>query len=103
MDRDLPVVVKPCNGRLGDILRSIRQIVNMVLTDESWFITFVQGVEQRRKLSGAEGLDAQVVSAIKDSQNTITLGHMFHEDILRKVNASEPPPAGAGGIFILQA
>ena len=90
IDRELPELAKPCNGRLGDILRCIRQIVNMVSTDESWFLTFVTGVEQRRKLSGADGLDAQVVQTIKDSQNTITLGHMFHEDVLRKVNAGRP-------------
>ena len=89
IDRDLQAVEKPCNGRLGDILRSIRQIVKIVSTDESWFLTFVTGVEQRRKLTGADGLDAQVVNAIKESMNTITKGHMFHEDILRKVNANK--------------
>jgi hypothetical protein len=89
MDRDLPDVSKPCNGRLGDMLKSIRQIVKIVSPDESWFMSFVAGVEQRRRLSGADSLDAQVVNAIKDSLNTINAGHMLHEDILRKMNANK--------------
>lgn len=89
MDKNLPIVEKPCAGRLGDILRSIRQIVSIVSTDETWFLSFVNGVEQRRKLSGADGLDAQVVNAIKDSMNSMSQGHIFHEDILRNLNANK--------------
>jgi len=89
MDKDLPVVDKPCNGRLGDILRCIRQIVKIISTDEKWFLDFVTGVEKQRKLSGAEGLDAQVVQAIKDSMDKMTQGHIFHEDILGKINANK--------------
>jgi hypothetical protein len=88
MDKDIPAVAKPCNGRLGDILRCIRQIVNMVSTDEKWFLSFVEEVEKKRKLSGADGLDAQVVHAIKESQNTIENGHMLHQDILSKINVN---------------
>jgi len=89
MDKNLPVVDKPCNGRLGDILRSIRQVVNIVSPNETWFMNFVSGVEQRRKLSGADGLDAQVVNAIKDSMNSMKQGHIFHDDILRNLNANK--------------
>ncbi|MEI6152920.1 MAG: hypothetical protein WCQ90_02410 [Deltaproteobacteria bacterium] len=89
MEKDLPDADKPCLGRLGDILRPIRQIVKIVSPDESWFLTFVTGVEQKRKLSGADGLDAQVVHAIKESMCTLKKGHILHDDILRKVNVSK--------------
>jgi len=89
MDKDLPVVDKPCNGRLGDILRSIRQIISIVSTDETWFLNFVASVEQQRKLSGADGLDAQVVNAIKDSMNSMSQGHILHENILRNLNVNK--------------
>lgn len=89
MDKDIPVVIKPCNGRLGDILRCIRQIVNIVSSDEKWFLDFVTGIEKQRKLSGADGLDAQVVNAIKDSLNAMKQGHIFHEDILRNLNINK--------------
>ena len=88
MDRELPNVEKPCNGRLGDILRAIRQIVSITCQDEAWFLAFVKGVEQRRKLSGADGMDAQVVNAIKDAMYSLTQGHMLHEGILTKLNAN---------------
>lgn len=88
MDKDLPVVDKPCNGRLGDILRCIRQIVRIIFSDEQWFLDFVAGVEQRRKLSGADGLDAQVVNAIKEVLMSMKDGHLLHEDILRNINST---------------
>ncbi|MDX9822648.1 MAG: hypothetical protein RBT20_11990, partial [Syntrophales bacterium] len=89
-NKALPLVEKPCQGRLGDIFMPIRQIVQIVGGDEAWFLTFVGGVEQRRKISGADGLDAQVVQAIKESMNTIKNGHMLHEDVLRKLNVNKP-------------
>ena len=86
-DKQLPDVPKPCLGsRLGDILHPIRQIVRIVSGDEGWFLNFVCGVEQRKKLAGADSLDAQVVNAIKESLKTIKHGHMLNEDILAKFN-----------------
>ncbi len=86
MQRDLPVAAKPCAGRLGDILRPIRQIVRIVGTDESWLLDFVRGAEQQRKLIGSDSLEAQVVNAIKVSVNKISNGHILHEHILENLN-----------------
>ena len=88
MDNELPAVAKPCDGRLGDILRCIRQIVNIVSADETWFMKFVADTAEKRKLSGADSLDAQTVQAIKLSLNCMTQGHIFHEDILRNLNSN---------------
>lgn len=86
IDKDLPSVDKPCNGRLGDILKPIRNIVNMVGNDELWFLDFVIGVEERRKQSSSDSFDAQVLSAMKDAMNAITNSHLLNEDILAKFN-----------------
>jgi hypothetical protein len=46
----------------------------------------VAGVEQRKKLSVLDTLDAQVVAAIKDALKTVKHGHMLHDDILSRFN-----------------
>ena len=86
MQRDLPAADKPCAGRLGDILRPVRQIVRIVCTDESWFLNFMSSVENQRKSIGSDSLEAQVVSAIKESLDTISHGHILQEDIGIRLN-----------------
>lgn len=88
MTRDLPNVDKPCLGRLGDILRPIRQIVNIVSPDEKWFLDLVKNIEQQRKSSGSDSFDAEVVSAILDSKMKMCHNHILHDDILTKLNAN---------------
>ena len=89
LDKDLPDVEKPCSGRLGDILKPLRQIVNMVCADEKWFMDFARDVETQRKASNNDSLDAQVISAIIDSRKALTKGHMMHEDILGSLNRNK--------------
>jgi hypothetical protein len=86
MDRDLPAVPKPCAGRLGDILRPLRQIVNVVCHDEDWFMEFVKGLEVQRKHVGADSLDAQVVAAMVQEQKSISNGHLLNEVLLNALN-----------------
>jgi|GEM_PF-1618217 len=89
MDKDLPDFDKPCGGRLGDILKPIRKIINMVGNDELWFLDFVMGVEERRKQSSSDSLDAQVLSAMKEAMDSITNRHLLNEDILAKFNLNK--------------
>jgi hypothetical protein len=86
MDRDLPVVPKPCTGRLGDILRPLRQIVNVVCHDEDWFVELVKALEAQRKHVGADSLDAQVVNAMRQVQESINDGHLLNEVLLNALN-----------------
>jgi len=89
IDRDLPSSIKPCKGRLGDILRPIRQVVNIACEKEDWFLKFTETIEKQKKSSGADTLDAQVVHAIKESMCTLKKGHILHDDILQKVNVNK--------------
>lgn len=85
-DKDLPNVQKPCKGRLGDILRPIRQMVNITCAEEAWFLNFADTIEKQKKLSGADTLDALVVMAINDARMSIKNGHLLHDDILAMLN-----------------
>jgi hypothetical protein len=86
MDRDLPVVPKPCAGRLGDILRPLRQIVNVVCHDKGWFLNLVEGLEVKRKHVGADSLDGQVVAAMVQVQESVVNSHLLNEVLLNAVN-----------------
>lgn len=86
IDRDLPDVPKPCAGRLGDILRPLRQIVNTVCPNEDWFLNLIKGLEVQRKHVGADSLDAQVVAAMVQARGSIHNGHLLNEVLLSTLN-----------------
>jgi hypothetical protein len=86
MDRDLPAIAKPCAGRLGDILKPLRQIVNAVCHDEDWFMKFVKDLEVERKHIGADSLDAQVLAAMVQARGSIGNGHLLNEVLLNALN-----------------
>ena len=86
MDQPLPQVQNPCRSRLGDIMKPIRVIVNLIGSNETWFLEFVSYVEAKRKLVALESLEAQVVSAIKEAIGAVRHGHLLNEDILTELN-----------------
>lgn len=86
MDRDLPAVTKPCSGRLGDILKPLRQIVNVGCRDEGWFMELVQALEVQRKEVAADSLDAQVVVAMVQARRSVGNGHLLNEVLLNALN-----------------
>jgi len=90
IDRQLPSVTKPTTGRLGDIMKSIRQIVNVVGQDESWFLEFTEQVEESKRRDGLDTDDAKVVNAIVQSMDEIENGHLLHGFILGEINRDRP-------------
>jgi hypothetical protein len=103
MDRQLPAVDKPAIGRLGDILKPIRQIINMVGQDESWFLEFTKKVEESRKKDALDSKDAQVVNAIYECYDKINYGHLLNQEILDVINKDRPEqfhisPQGLGRV-----
>ena len=80
------MVTKPCAGRLGDILRPLRQVLNAVSNNEDWFMNFVTGTEAQRKQLGAESLEAQAMNAIVQARELVEKGHLLNEHVLRYLN-----------------
>jgi hypothetical protein len=87
IDRELPGVLKPVTGRLGDILKPIRQIVNLACTDESWFLDFAKHEEDIKKSEGIDTDDANVVNAIVQVLGKVENGHLIHKHTLDVLNA----------------
>jgi hypothetical protein len=90
MDMPLPAAEKPIKGRLGDILRPIRQIVKTVCQDEAWLLDFVKQVDENRKSEGMDSQDAIVVSAIIEALPHARHNHLFHADTLEIINRHRP-------------
>ena len=90
IDRQLPTVTKPVAGRLGDILKPIREIVNLVGQGESWFQEFAQQVEESKKRDGLDSDDAKILNAIVQSMGQIKNGHLLHRFILDEINSDRP-------------
>ena len=90
IDRQLPTVTKPVAGRLGDILKPIRQIVNLVGQGESWFQEFAQQVEESKKRDGLDSDDAKILNVIVQSMGQIEHGHLLHRFILDEINGDRP-------------
>jgi len=90
MDQQIPDADKPVKGRLGDMLRPIRRVVNLVCADETWFLEFASNVENMRKKSASDTLEAQVVSAIIQAEHCVKNGHLLHADYRGILNKDRP-------------
>jgi hypothetical protein len=90
IDRPLPTVTKPVAGRLGDILKPIRQVVNMVGQDESWFLEFANHMDELKRSDSMDSDDAKVLNAIIQSMHKVENGHLLHSDILDEINRDRP-------------
>jgi len=86
IDRQLPEVGKPVAGRLGDILRPIRQVVSVACSDESWFMDFAKYEEESKRKDGFETDEAKVVDAIVHALGKVENGHLIHKDTLDVLN-----------------
>jgi hypothetical protein len=86
MDRPLPEPDNPASGRLGDILKPIRQIVNAVCPDEAWLLEFASQVQDLKKIESLDTDDAMVVDAILKAQTHVENGHLLHSHTLEIIN-----------------
>ncbi len=90
MDKPLPQADKPIRGRLGDILRPIRQIIKIISSDETWFMDFAKHIDENRKSEGIDSQDAIVVSAIIQALPSVKHNHLLHKDTLEIINRHRP-------------
>ena len=86
LNKQLPEVGKPVSGRLGDILKPIRQIVTIACSDESWFMDFVKYMEESKKNECGDCDEAVIVKSIVSCMGKIENGHLLHADTLSVIN-----------------
>jgi hypothetical protein len=86
IDQQLPTVAKPVASRLGDLLKPIRQIVNMVCPNERWFLDFAKDAEDQKRKDGLDNDEVKVVNAIVQALDRAENGHLLHSHIIETIN-----------------
>lgn len=90
MDKPLPHAIKPCKGRLGDILRPLRQIVKLVVPDEEGrFLKLCDHLENERYENLADTLEARILQAILDLEVEIEHGLLEAAKIGDRINENQ--------------
>lgn len=91
MDCDMPEAKKPCRGRLGDILRPLRQVVLLVAPDEEkLFLRLCSEIQNQRYDTLADTLEASIMQAISDLEDQIENCKLLSKTITEKLNEDIP-------------
>ncbi|MEW6601389.1 MAG: CHC2 zinc finger domain-containing protein [Nitrospirota bacterium] len=86
-----PDVSKPAEGRLGDILRPIYQIIRIVKpANEDGFLQFVKGLKSARAIEKSTSLEAEIVQAIINLPHEVKAGALAVKIATDKVNENRP-------------
>jgi hypothetical protein len=90
-EESLPEASKPLRGRLGDILRPLRQIVLMVCPDlEEDFLKLCRKIETEKMNSLSETLEAKLLTAISELEDRVVHGLLEMALIAEKINEGVP-------------
>ncbi len=91
LGQSLPDSGPPADGRLGDILRPLKQVLQMVAPERMQeFDVIVQWQSTRRRDDLAGGVEADVVRAVMEAERTITGGYLPLSNVLTMFNATRP-------------
>lgn len=84
---ELPIVEKPTKGRLGDILKCMRQIIVLLWPEEEKdFMKFVQILMEERKEAKSETIHPQLVKVIVSLELLVFNGKLPIKDITEGYN-----------------
>ena len=87
----LPEVLKPVNGRLGDITRPLLQIAEIVKPEIAKnLIMLINELNTQRMLEKSETIEARIVKTICDSENKIESGKLSIDIITTELNRGKP-------------
>lgn len=88
---ELPHAEKPCTGRLGDILRPLRQITRLVVPEEEGrFLALCEQIRSERYDNLAETLEGKLVQVILDLEDKTEHGMLDAAQIAQKFNEGVP-------------
>jgi hypothetical protein len=87
LGQKLPHIPKPAQGRLGDILRPLQQIILLVSPDrEAKFLSLVSKLEAERAIDLSTSLEAEILTAVMSLEDRVHNGILTVEDICEKFN-----------------
>ncbi|MBI4038710.1 toprim domain-containing protein [Candidatus Daviesbacteria bacterium] len=90
-EEQFPEIPKPANGRLGDILRPLLQIVQLVKPErEEAFLRLIKELEKERLIEKADSLEAQILLVIIGLKDRVERGMLPVKDITDKLNENKP-------------
>jgi hypothetical protein len=91
MANDLPEAKKPSRGRLGDILRPLRQIVKLVAPgEENRFLNLCVEIQNQRYDILSDTIESMIIQAISDLENEIENCKLLSKGITDKINENVP-------------
>jgi len=91
MDSELPETLKPCRGRLGDILKPLRQVILMVAPgEEQRFLNLCVEIQNQRYEILSDTLEASIMQAISDLEDQIENCKLLSKTITEKLNEDVP-------------
>jgi hypothetical protein len=83
----LPEVSKPAHGRLGDILKVIRQIIRLVKPErEEAFMALVERLETKRLDEKADSLEAEILKTIINLKDHVLNRMLAIKSIVEALN-----------------
>jgi len=78
---------KPARGRLGDILKPLRQIIQLVYpAREDSFMDLVGDIEKNRQDEKSETLDGQIIKIVSQLSNSLEAGYLAVKSITDEIN-----------------
>lgn len=91
LDRSLPACDVPADGRLGDILRPLNQVLLAVAPYRAHeFTAIVTWQTSRRRDELAQSWEAGIVAAVAACAHNIAAGYVAIADVLEAFNADRP-------------
>jgi len=88
---ELPEVRKPTTGRLGDILKPLRQIVRLVRPDrEEAFLAFVADLQRERLQEKAETLESELLRSLDGLREQVQEGVLPVRLVTQALNEGRP-------------
>ncbi|MCL4354184.1 CHC2 zinc finger domain-containing protein [Patescibacteria group bacterium] len=86
----LPDVFKPANGRLGDILRPLYQIIKAIKPErEDSFLQLIKTLEKERMIEKSDSLEAQILLVVTGLQSQVERGVLPVKLITDTINESK--------------
>jgi hypothetical protein len=84
---NLPDVSKPANGRLGDILKPILQLIMLINPDsKDSFYNLVGKLSNQKALEDLESLESEIVRSLLNLTDKVNHGKLPVKDITEAVN-----------------
>jgi hypothetical protein len=88
LGRELPDAPKPTRGRLGDILRPLRQIIKLVNPQkEVGFLSLVEYLKGERLMEKATSLEAEIVKTVHELSKEVYRGSLSVRKITDIMNS----------------